>query len=49
MLFKIDENLPLAVRDALREAGHDACTEPLSGSLWIVEDTRIRVRKGRVV
>lgn len=24
--FKIDENLPWAVRDVLRAAGHDACT-----------------------
>lgn len=26
MLFKVDENLPLAVRDVLRAAGHDAST-----------------------
>ena len=118
MLFKVDENLPLAVRDVQRAGGHDASTvfdqglvgqldrriadicrtegraivtldkdfadvrtfppedyaglvvlrttlqgkaaimrvfsavipllgtEPLAGCLWIVEDTRVRVRKG---
>jgi predicted nuclease of predicted toxin-antitoxin system len=69
MKFKIDENLPIEVAVALREAGHDAMSvvdqglgghadagvadvcrrellgeEPLEHRLWIVEESRIRVR-----
>ena len=67
--FKIDENLPIEVRELLRRGGFDALTvvdqnlggrpdtdvaavcrsegdeAALRGRLWIVEETRIRVRQ----
>jgi hypothetical protein len=38
--FKIDENLPVETAEILLSS------EPLVGHLWIVESSRIRVRRG---
>ena len=51
MRFKPDENLPAEMADLFNRAGHDAvtvldqlATGSLDGQLWIVEESRIRVR-----
>jgi hypothetical protein len=53
MKFKLDENLSADGAKFLAGAGHDAATalqeqlaERLSGQLWIVEETRVRIRPG---
>jgi hypothetical protein len=46
--FKIDEDLPVEAAEVLRDSGHDARAvrpEWLVGRLWIVDESRIRVRE----